>query len=92
MRVKVGAYGFVRRAIGDRITVELECKAKVKDLISKLMSIAERARRKLPDPSKTDDESLIILLNGRNIHSLKGFETELKEGDILIFMPMPVGG
>ena len=60
--------------------MELECKAKVKDLISKLMGIAERAGRKPPDPSKTDDESLIILLNGRNIHSLKGLETELKEG------------
>jgi len=39
-----------------------------------------------------DDSSLVVLVNGRNVHALKGYETVLKHGDLVSFMPVLVGG
>jgi len=36
-------------------------------------------------------ENLQYLINGKNVGSLQGFETKLKEGDIVAIIP-PVGG
>lgn len=37
------------------------------------------------------DPSIQFLVNGVSLHNLHGFETELKEGDIIAIIP-PIGG
>jgi molybdopterin synthase sulfur carrier subunit len=36
--------------------------------------------------------SFILLLNGRNVKLLRGEETEVKEGDLLMILPPAAGG
>jgi molybdopterin converting factor small subunit len=67
--------------------MELENQFSLQQLISKCMDKSAPSIQKiLHDPKMT------ILINGRNIMTLAGFDTTLHDGDIVSFMPFVVGG
>lgn len=92
MKVRVKVFGHLSNALGKNTAVELADDAKVKDLVSKLSQQADSLKKlSLSRYDRTDPE-LTILLNGRNILTLKKLETPLKDGDLVLFMPPVYGG
>ena len=94
MKVKVRAFGRLIDVLGDEIDVELEPNAKVKDLLAKLrekilsLDLDEAALTRY----ERDEPELTILLNGRNIYTLKKLQTPLKDGDLVVLLPPVIGG
>jgi len=92
MKVKVRAFGRLIDVLGDEIYVELEPNARVKDLLAKLkekiLSLEEEALTRY----ERGEPELTILLNGRNIHTLKKLQTPLKDGDLVVLLPPVIGG
>ena len=49
-------------------------------------------RKGFLDHTERREPELTILLNGRNILTLKRLETPLKDGDVVVLMPPATGG
>jgi len=92
IRVRVRAFGDLMSLLGDESTIELEADPKVEDLIHKLAEKVGSPRKDLLGPHKVIGPDLVILLNGRNIKSLKELKTRLNDGDIVTLLPPVVGG
>jgi len=35
---------------------------------------------------------MVVIINGKNAHFLNGLNTKLKHGDVIVIMPIVVGG
>ena len=93
MNVAVRGHGDIKRIIGsERRRIELGRGARVRDLILKLGGKVGRSESVLLGVHKLVDSDLVVLVNGRNIRALNGIDTVLKEGDLVTFMPVIVGG
>jgi len=92
IRVRVRAFGDLMSLLGDESTIELEADPKVEDLIHELAEKVGSPRKDLLGPHKVMGPDLVILLNGRNIKSLKELKTRLKDGDVVTLLPPVVGG
>lgn len=92
MNVKVKGFGDMQRFLKGETAIELKEGAKMSDLILSLGGKAGASGIYLLGSYKVDDSSLVVLVNGRNVHALKGYETVLKHGDLVSFMPVLVGG
>ena len=94
MKVEVRAYASLKRLLGGggKISVELEEGASIKDLVLKLGGKVEASGNLLLGGLKLASASLIVMVNGRNVSSLDGVNTVLKEGDQVAFMPVAEGG
>jgi molybdopterin synthase sulfur carrier subunit len=94
-KVSVKLFTFLRELVGKReVTIEFEGrKVKVGELLDRLTNLyGEEFREYVFDPvSGRIREYLQLLVNGRNVVSLDGLDTELKDGDIFAIIP-PVGG
>jgi molybdopterin converting factor small subunit len=42
--------------------------------------------------AKVDETLTLIIVNGREINTLKGLETKVKDGDLVAFIPVAHGG
>ena len=91
MRVKVRLFGDLMALLGDELIIEFEDEVRVKDLFMKLMERTGSSRKNFLGHYNIVKD-LEVLLNGRNIKALNGFETQLKEGDTLVLFPPLVGG
>jgi molybdopterin synthase sulfur carrier subunit len=91
MKVKVKAFASFRHILGKEIAMELPEKATVKDLLDALCSSRAPLRSLLYD-SGSLREDVNILINGKNVASLKGEGSELAEGDELALFPAAIGG
>lgn len=90
LKVKVRTYGDLKRVLGVQFTLTLRDDAPLKELVSKL-------REKIGTKKGLLDHNLLsptlmVLVNGRNIHSLDGLDTCLRTGDIVTFIPLVEGG
>lgn len=94
MKVKVKLFGLLRRAFkSDTIVVELSGSSKLKDLIDKIVEKSPSLKNVLLDPELMDPRpNMIILVNGIEISVLNGLETDIKEGDEIVFIPVIHGG
>ncbi|GEM_PF-1518226 len=92
MKVKVKGFGDMQRFLKEKTAINLKDKAKVRDLILFLGGKAGASGIYLLGSYKVEDSSLVVLVNGRNVYALKGYETVLKEGDLVSFVPVLVGG
>jgi len=90
--VKVKGFGDMQRFLKEKTAINLKDKAKVRDLILFLGGKAGASGIYLLGSYKVEDSSLVVLVNGRNVYALKGYETVLKEGDLVSFVPVLVGG
>jgi molybdopterin converting factor small subunit len=92
LKVIVKGYGDMKRFLGDGSTIELKDEAKVKDLILALGGKIRVSGIAFLGGYKVEDSTMVILVNGRNIHALEGYDTVLKERDLITFMPILIGG
>lgn len=93
--MKVKARFFTRlREITKKREEEIEVEEKI--TLSEFLEILEKKhgeefRKYLRNRMGAPRGTLQFLINGKNVRTLKGFETILKEGDVVAIIP-PVGG
>ena len=93
MKVIIRGHGAIKRFIGSRKRiVELGDEAGVRDLILKLGGRIAGSDNVFLGGHRLVESELVVLVNGRNIRALNGIDTALKEGDLVTFMPVIVGG
>jgi len=90
--VKVKGFGDMQRFLKEKTSAELKNGAKVSDLLLFLGGRVGVSGVILLGSFRAEDSSLVIILNGRNIHAIQGYETVLKDGDLVSFVPVLVGG
>jgi molybdopterin synthase sulfur carrier subunit len=93
MEVEVRYYAVLRELAGKRSErVTLPEGSSVRDLVGLLVKrYGEGFERYIYDCEGRVRGYLSYMLNGFNINSLDGFETLLRDGDILSLLP-PIGG
>ena len=91
MRVKIRPFAGFRNILGKEADVDLTEGAAVDDLLQHISREHEGLRARLFDEEGLK-EDVNILVSGKNIESLKGIKTELKEGDEVVLFPAAIGG
>ena len=93
LEVEVKYYAMIREATGKRKEiVGLPPKSSIGDLIDMLVNrYGEEFARYIYDGEKRIRDYLSFMINGVNVNSLEGFDTPLKDGDVVALLP-PVGG
>jgi molybdopterin converting factor small subunit len=87
VKITVRAFGTLLLALNRTFDIELADQATIQELLQLLNSL---------NPSVLSpllwDSTLTLLINGRNIHSLQGMDTVLRDDDIVTLIPFVVGG
>jgi MoaD family protein len=94
MVVTMKFVGALRRDAGKE-TLALECKkgASLIDLVNELTRELPPLRRNLLDELLEEPKpNALILVNGKEISVLKGLQTIIKDGDVVVFVPVVHGG
>lgn len=92
MRVTIRFLGDLIPLLGREQTLEMEEGARVKALVRLLSSRAGASQPGYIGRYRVGGGELSILVNGRNIDTLDGVETALRDGDVIIFLPLSAGG
>lgn len=82
-------------AFPERISLTLALGARVRDLMAKVERKSfEGISRKNSSLSLQDmgQDDLLLILNGRPIQNLQGYDTLLEDGDVLAVFPVMAGG
>jgi len=91
MIIKVKAFARFREAFGKELSLELDGKATVMDLLTGLCA-PHGSHDLIFDESGMIKKYVNILVNGRHIQSLSGIKTELVGGDEVAIFPPVAGG
>jgi molybdopterin synthase sulfur carrier subunit len=93
MKVEVKFFTSLREITGKKADeIQLQNVINVEELLNLLSEkYGEKFREYIYDKKGKVQDFLSFLVNGRNINVLQGFDTELKQGDIIAILP-PVGG
>jgi len=76
-----------------QLAINYEEGMSLKQLMAKILRDAPGLERMLSDPQPDDSRfNSLILVNGREISVLNGLETELNDGDEIVFVPVVHGG
>jgi molybdopterin converting factor small subunit len=73
------------RAFPERISLTLQPGARVRDLMARV----EGSSLFLKELGQDD---LLLILNGRPVQNLQGYDTPLEDGDVLAVFPVMAGG
>jgi molybdopterin converting factor small subunit len=95
IKVKVKFIGIFRGlSKRSQLPLELEGSPSLKDVVQKTTELfPPEFKRILIDPELDDPRpNALILLNGRDISVLDGFETRVDDGDEVVFIPVSHGG
>jgi molybdopterin converting factor small subunit len=92
LKVIAKGYGDMKRFLGAKSTIELKDGAKIRNLILALGGKVRASEIAYLGGYKVEDSTMVVLVNGRNIYALDGYDTVLKEGDLITFMPVLIGG
>jgi molybdopterin converting factor small subunit len=87
MKIVIKVFGRLLDYLPRQFEVEFEKQLSVHQLISTCIKKSASSVKKM-----FYDPKMSILINGRNILTLSGFDTTLNDGDIVSFMPFVVGG
>jgi len=82
-------------AFPERICLALSPDARVRDLMSKVKGKDFKSSKREKSPLPLQDvaqEDLLLILNGRPIQNLQGYDTPLEDGDVLAVFPVMAGG
>jgi len=93
MKVEVKFFTSLREITGKKADeIQLQNIITVKELLTLLSEkYGKKFREYIYNKKGKVQDFLSFLVNGRNINVLQGFDTELKQGDIIAIIP-PVGG
>ncbi len=87
----VGSFRSISRT--SKLSISLENKITIGDAIHAMAGRNPRLKNALIDPElNTPANGTIILVNGKEISTLNGLETKLKDGDEVVFVPVAHGG
>lgn len=76
-----------------KIALKFENPVPLRELLQKMVEELPTLARALIDPELGDPRTnSLIIINGKEISVLNGLETEVKEGDELVFVPVLHGG
>jgi molybdopterin synthase sulfur carrier subunit len=92
MRVSVRVFGSLMPIVGELLTIELEEGAKIGLLKRMIFERADLRALREREELVGEGGRPLILLNGRNIETLEGDETELRDGDLVILISPFAGG
>ncbi|PVX26541.1 MAG: hypothetical protein CW691_01270 [Candidatus Bathyarchaeum sp.] len=93
--VNVRFLGIFQRLSGKKFfPLELEDSATVRAVITKLTETFSNEFKEVLVDSQLDDPrpNALILVEGKEISALNGLETEVKESEEIVFVPMVHGG
>jgi molybdopterin synthase sulfur carrier subunit len=94
MAITVKFIGALRHASGvDELTLDCKEDLSIRELMNEITKDAPALRRSLIDQQLKDPRpNALILVNGREISVLSGLETNLKDGDEIVLVPVVHGG
>ncbi len=94
MPLTVKFIGALRHLSGKtQFTVNYHEGISIKKLVDKISLEMPELKRTFSDQELNDSRSnSLILINGREISVLSGYETKLNEGDEIVFIPVVHGG
>ena len=95
IKVQVELLGVLQDMVGEKIVpLEFEGFTVVNNVISRLAnSLQPKLEKALIDPERNNPRpNVLILQNKIEISVLDGLETEVKNGDQLVFIPISHGG
>jgi len=76
-----------------QLTLNYEQALCIKDLIANISQELPALQRTFSDQTLNDSKSnSLILVNGKEISVLNGYETKLSDGDEIVFVPVVHGG
>jgi molybdopterin synthase sulfur carrier subunit len=76
-----------------KIALQTEQTVSLRELIKEIVKESPKLERLLVDPELEDSRpNTLIIVNGKEISALKGLETEIKDGDEVVFVPVLHGG
>ena len=86
--------GAMRQISGKtQLTVNYQEGNTLKDLVSRLTGEMPQIQKMFSDHQLGDSASnSLVLVNGREISVLSGYETKLSDGDEIVFVPVVHGG
>ena len=90
MKIKVKAFGDLKRLLDNETIIEIEDDSGLEDLFSKL-AIMTRTYKKGFIGSHKVGSDLTVLINGRNMNVLEA-PSPLRDGDTVELLPFSVGG
>jgi len=90
--VSVRVFGSLMPIVGELLTIELEEGAKIGLLKRMIFERADLRALREREELVGEGGRPLILLNGRNIETLEGDETELRDGDLVILISPFAGG
>ena len=94
MPLTVKFIGALRHLSGKtQFTVNFQDGISIKELVEKICQELPELKRTFSDQELNDSRSnSLILVNGREISVLNGYETKLNDGDEIVFVPVVHGG
>jgi molybdopterin synthase sulfur carrier subunit len=92
MIVRVKAFASFREILGHDLSVNLEDGSTVRNLLDDLVSSRRQLKSAVFDESGGLRDHVVIMKNRKNIESLDGLDTMLREGDCLAILPPVAGG
>lgn len=93
MPLSVKFIGALRHMSGKtQLSVNYQKGMLLKDLIAKLSQKMPKLAKTFKDEQNDSKSNALILVNGREISVLNGMETELGDGDEIVFIPVVHGG
>jgi molybdopterin synthase sulfur carrier subunit len=74
-------------------TISFQDEISIKILVDKITQDLPELKHTFSDQDLNDSRSnSLVLVNGREISVLNGYETKLKDGDEIVFVPVVHGG
>jgi len=85
--------GALRQVSGKtQLTVSFQKGMSLKELVTKISQEMPSLQKTLSDQLEDSKSNALVLVNGMEISVLNGLETELNDGDDIVFIPIVHGG
>ena len=94
MSLTIKFIGALRHLSGKtQFTINFQDGISIKEVVAKISQELPELKRTFSDQELNDSRSnSLILVNGREISVLNGYETNLNDGDEIVFVPVVHGG
>ncbi|MEM2539552.1 MAG: MoaD/ThiS family protein [Candidatus Bathyarchaeia archaeon] len=94
MKVEVRMLGMLKKISGrDRVSLDLDEGLRLREVIERILEEINSLKDVLLDPELRDPRpNIIVLVNGKDISVLDGLDTQIKDGDEIVFIPIIHGG